>query len=372
MEKKPFIIHASIGHGHCRAAEILQRELKLQTTINPQVLDLVLHAPYWKSIKQNYYRLLQHAPFLWGGMYKSTDVITIWTLLLKNVLKACMIQNSWLTEIEKAPLIISTHPIVTAMLAEWKKARHIQLPLYHVHTDFGFHQVAEHSEVNGYFLSNLATPPAHTSCYYQFGIPVEPKRQTLLPIDYNKKKYSIHLNKKVIMIAGGGEGLAPFEKIIHECKWFPPSIFLCMTGLKHHKQRIYTQYGHEIHVIPFTSAFSDYVQLADVLITKAGGLTLAHALTTNTPVVLFQPIPGQETENAYLLEEKEAVCFVQCINQLSKSVNKLLRDPVFRDERIRNAHHISRPDATRNIIQQIVCDHGLFSVPLASKSIAEY
>ena len=55
--------------------------------------------------------------------------------------------------------------------------------------------------------------------------------------------------------------------------------------------------SQNIKVIPFTNKFSTYVSASDVLITKAGGLTLAHALTEPTPIVIYQPLPGQEMEN---------------------------------------------------------------------------
>ena len=40
------------------------------------------------------------------------------------------------------------------------------------------------------------------------------------------------------------------------------------------------------------------MQTADVLITKAGGVTVSEALASNVPLILFNPVPGQEMENA--------------------------------------------------------------------------
>lgn len=42
--------------------------------------------------------------------------------------------------------------------------------------------------------------------------------------------------------------------------------------------------------------------VSDVVITKAGGLTVSEALTKQLPLVIYKPIPGQEEENANFLK----------------------------------------------------------------------
>jgi processive 1,2-diacylglycerol beta-glucosyltransferase len=53
---------------------------------------------------------------------------------------------------------------------------------------------------------------------------------------------------------------------------------------------------------------SEFMAAADCLIGKPGGLTISEALARGLPMVIVNPIPGQEERNAdYLLEEGAAI-----------------------------------------------------------------
>ena len=42
--------------------------------------------------------------------------------------------------------------------------------------------------------------------------------------------------------------------------------------------------------------------ISDLVITKPGGLTVSESLASNLPLIVINPIPGQEEENAEFLE----------------------------------------------------------------------
>ena len=53
-----------------------------------------------------------------------------------------------------------------------------------------------------------------------------------------------------------------------------------------------------VKILGYTENMREWMQTADVLITKAGGVTISEALASNIPLILFNPVPGQEMENA--------------------------------------------------------------------------
>ena len=57
----------------------------------------------------------------------------------------------------------------------------------------------------------------------------------------------------------------------------------------------------ETRIIYFTNEVDKYMQVADIIITKPGGLTITEALACNLPMAIFDAIPGQEEENANFL-----------------------------------------------------------------------
>lgn len=379
MESVPLIFHASIGYGHEKAAEILAEEVFLQTSQRPQIIDALTLISAWKRslIHHSYQHMLQHVPFLWSALYRFTNEIGLRSFALTRTNKVLWSLRASFEINENTPFIVSTHPIITRVLAEWKEYYNLNVPLYHVCTDFGFHQIAIHKKVNGYFLSGLASSSQTVDRSYSYGIPVDIHRSLPPSKRRLRMEYGFSDKKPIIMIAGGGGGLAPYEEMICKLSKLPPMIIICMLG--HKQQNIYQEKrnGHSVYYIPFTSNFTAYVHLADVLITKAGGLTLAHALTTETPLVLYKPLPGQEKENAILLEQKKAVSFAKTEEQLASFVERILTNSAIRSEQLRHAQQISKPHAAKQIIHQIALEsfyygHVLFSSLPASKSRAEY
>ncbi|MDQ0207901.1 MGDG synthase family glycosyltransferase [Alkalicoccobacillus murimartini] len=383
VDKDPLLFHMSIGYGHTKTAEILKKEVMRQTHYHPQLIDMLCLFPWWQQdlIRSSYYRLLQFAPTMWGRYYKKTATSPSVLFPSDFILKAMSSNLASILQNRHPPFIISTHPLVTKMIAIWKQELNITTPLYHVCTDFGFHQLALHPQVNGYFHSGFKVEVGHITkhpeLFFPFGIPVEQEKKQHICKWNTRKKYGFSRNERILMIAGGGEGIAQYEEIIRALQFFPPLTILCMTGINNRVNQLQTEQnsGHTIHFIPFTKDFSMYVRLADVLITKAGGQTLAHAITTNTPLVLFRPIPGQEEENAYLLEERGAAFYARNSQELVEAVELLITNDSIRYERLTKAQKVSRPNSASRIIHQIVYEYhdcAAFCAPFDVKSIKEY
>lgn len=56
--------------------------------------------------------------------------------------------------------------------------------------------------------------------------------------------------------------------------------------------------GATLHQLGHTSDFPELLAASDLVVGKAGGLTVAEATTLGVPQVIHQPIPGQEEHNA--------------------------------------------------------------------------
>ncbi|MGM0879383.1 MAG: glycosyltransferase, partial [Bacillota bacterium] len=78
---------------------------------------------------------------------------------------------------------------------------------------------------------------------------------------------------------------------------------VCITGHnKKAKAKIeQLESKHEIVSTGFTNRFTDYLRASDVIISKAGGLTMAESLACETPILIYQPVPGHEEQNAQYL-----------------------------------------------------------------------
>ncbi|MBM0067326.1 MGDG synthase family glycosyltransferase [Alkalicoccobacillus gibsonii] len=364
IKAQPLLLHASIGYGHTKTAHVLAAEIKRSTQYKPEVVDLFSSLPVWQQtmIRKSYFTIIGNTPFLWDVCYRYTSQTKKSDLWFERLARPLYDTFNQIILKSHRPFILSTHVLITRLLAVWIKRSSKNIPLYHINTDFKLHRLAVHPQVSGYFLSGLEAFPPQTdvpsTCYYSYGIPIEHSECRLQNKDVLKDRLGLSRNKPVVMVAGGGEGIARYEEIIKGLNRIPQITILCFTGINQRLLLKVKQLGFEqdIQVMPFTDKFSMYVQASDVLITKAGGLTLAHALTVTTPVVIYQPLPGQEIENALLLKEKKAAILAEDESQLYKAVHTVLFNKEKRSLYLKHAQALSKPHATSQIIQQIILE----------------
>jgi processive 1,2-diacylglycerol beta-glucosyltransferase len=91
---------------------------------------------------------------------------------------------------------------------------------------------------------------------------------------------------------------------------------------------------------------------SDLVVTKPGGLTSSEALACGTPLVLVDPVPGQEERNSDLLLEQGAAIKANHWLTLPNKVTALLRDPGRLNRMRANARAAGRPRAAFEVVQR--------------------
>jgi processive 1,2-diacylglycerol beta-glucosyltransferase len=112
---------------------------------------------------------------------------------------------------------------------------------------------------------------------------------------------------------------------------------------------------HTITAVGWTDQISTYMQAADLLVSKAGGVTLAEAAAVGVPLVIFQPLPGQETANTRFLTQHEAAYAAEDAEQLLRAADELMFTGRDR-EMSGNLRRLGRPNAARDIVARICED----------------
>lgn len=135
---------------------------------------------------------------------------------------------------------------------------------------------------------------------------------------YDKKEilneFNLEENKKTILFFAGGKfGLGKnrtlqiFEDLI---KNFENIQVIAIAGknekMKLHFESIVKEYNREknVRVLEYTNKVPELMAISDLVISKPGGLTTSESLASNLPMIIINPIPGQEEENAEFLESK--------------------------------------------------------------------
>ena len=69
--------------------------------------------------------------------------------------------------------------------------------------------------------------------------------------------------------------------------------------------------NNSVTILEFTDKVAQFMSISTLVITKPGGLTSTEALTSNLPMLIINPIPGQEEENAEFLEENKVAIWLK-------------------------------------------------------------
>jgi processive 1,2-diacylglycerol beta-glucosyltransferase len=131
--------------------------------------------------------------------------------------------------------------------------------------------------------------------------------------------------------------------------------------LKKELEKVPVPPQHQAHVLGFTHQIDELMAAADLVVSKPGGLTTSEVLARGAAMVVFNPIPGQESRNSdYLLEEGAAIK-ANHLATLAYKVENLLDDPKRLAAIRANAARIARPQAAYDVARQALamCEKGV-------------
>ena len=106
-------------------------------------------------------------------------------------------------------------------------------------------------------------------------------------------------------------------------------------------------------VLGFTDSMPQLMQAADVVITKAGGVSLAECLACGANILIYHPLPGQEQGNTAFLQKEYGVAAVADLRQLDEYLEREMK--VSFEERLHRQEarqqQYGRPDAAKRIAE---------------------
>ena len=372
--KKIIIFYASFGGGHLSAAKSVENHLKNNyKDLDIELIDCLKYAN--KAIEKistaAYREMAKKAPWVWGKMYADSQKGAL--AHISSRANAFMAIKLLKLLREKSPdVIISTHPFGSQMCTYLKRKGKINSKIVTILTDFKSHDqwLIGHEHTNFFFVSNsdmqkeLTNKGIDESKVIVTGIPVSEKFLT----NYNKKQILDELgfseNKKNILFFGGGAlGLGKqttLDILSTLASDFPNTQIIAISGknetMKKSFEKIVSENSREnnIRVLEFTDKVAEFMAISDLVISKPGGLTISESLVSHVPMVIINPIPGQEEENAEYLENAKVAKWLKKEDDKKFVFNILLNDENVLNNMKENTYLIAKPNATKNICEIIV------------------
>lgn len=104
-----------------------------------------------------------------------------------------------------------------------------------------------------------------------------------------------------------------------------------------------------VKVLEYTNKVPELMSISSYVITKPGGLTSTESLTSHLPMVIINPIPGQEEENAEFLVNSGAAIWIKKNDNIARALKMLYRQPEKLVSMKESAIALARPDSTADI-----------------------
>lgn len=106
----------------------------------------------------------------------------------------------------------------------------------------------------------------------------------------------------------------------------------------------------------YTEEMASLMKVADIILTKPGGLITAEALACGLPMMILNPIGGQEERNADVLLENGAAIKCSEVTLLPYKLGALLKDAERLDRMAQNAARMGHPDAAERVVKWVLED----------------
>jgi len=368
--KKVLLIAASAGAGHIRAAEAIKTALEsLDPGVQCPSIDCLRYTPltFRKLYAGSYMSMAKRAPFLWGLLYTrlarqspNGSAVKFRRFVQKMNTRAMV---RYIRE-EAPDHIVCTHFLPAEILSKFKAQHAFRASLSTVVTDYDIHSVWVHENTDRYYVANEEVK----WILREKGIPLERILITGIPVhplfaetvDVGKIAASLDLDPKVltVLVTSGGYGVGPIEDgikaIMSAAK---PLQVLVVAGRNKRLERRLAKLSPPERVKLLSFGYVDNMHelmgLADVAVTKAGGLTSAECLAKGLPMLIVSAIPGQEERNSDFLLEAGAALRVRNPESLAYKLRLLAENRDRLDAMKEATRRVGSPNSAHLIAQDI-------------------
>lgn len=374
--KKILLFYASFGGGHLSAANSIKQCIDENfSDCETKLVDCMLYVnkPINAISTTAYKEMAKKFPWVWGDLYAHTQKgplarisSTSNNLMAKKLLK--------LLKEYQPDVVISTHPFGSQMVSYLKRKALIECKLATILTDFAPHEqwLVGSDYVDYFFVSHeklrleLINNGLDSNRIFATGIPLSNR----FLMHYNKEEikhsFGLDLNKKVILFFGGGEfGLGRevtikiLSAFIHNLK---DHQIVAIAGKNEKMREEFNSLVEQEHaedsvtVLSYTNQVPELMSISDLVVTKPGGLTSTESLSSGLPMVLINPIPGQEEENAEFLEDSGVAVWLRKNSDFEAEIAKLLSDKDRLHKMKLNTKLLAKKHSTRDICDIILKD----------------
>ena len=361
---KVLLLTVTTGQGHNQAAKSLCDFLKSQGIEN-RYLDVFEYiSPVIKeALSQGYIMSTKRFSKIYGKLYtlveKNNDKERRVLKITNNIMAQKLLG---LIEEYSPDIIVCTHVFSALLITALKNTIKPHIKSIGIVTDFTIHPLWEDTDIDYYItaselLSNQAEKKnIKKEKLLPIGIPIKPEFSEKM--EKKKAREILELeDKRTILVMSGSMGYGKVEKVIEELDQSELDfqiISICGYNEKLHKKISKMKTRKKLINLSFTDKVNLYMDASDCIVSKPGGLTTSEALAKGVPMIMINPIPGQEERNVEFLLNNGAALRVSKTFSVDDAVYQLFSNTERLKTLKETVSFLGKPNSTADLVKFIL------------------
>ena len=258
-------------------------------------------------------------------------------------------------------VIICTHIFAGIILDVLKEKRETKAKCIGILTDFAFHPFWEEGLNLDYVVvpNELLTAQALKKGFSEkqvlpLGIPIHPKFANRISQSEARARLGLDLNKRTVLLMSGSMGYGNIEETVNaldSVAYDFQIITVCGNNSAAKAKIDAMKTKKRILNLGFVDYVDVLMDASDCIITKPGGLTSSEAMAKGLPMVIVNPIPGQEDRNTEFLTNNGVAMAVTHTLPLDEVIYHLFSNPRRLEIMRESISLIAKPNSTRDICE---------------------
>lgn len=372
--KKVLIFYASYGGGHLSAARSIKEYIEENyTDVETSLVDCVkyVNKAFEKLTTTAYNEMAKKAPWAWGKIYSKSEKGPFAAISNTSNRIMALKLNKLLQEYNP-DIVISTHPFGSQMCTVLKAKGKIHAKITTVMTDYAPHDqwLVNSNLIDYFFVAHdgmklaLEEKGIDSNKIFATGIPLSNRFLK----SYNKKEildeFGLQEGKKTILFFAGGEFGLGKSRTYDMLKTFAENFdYLQVVAISGRNEKMKKSFEYLVHhshkeasikVLDYTTKVPELMSISDMVVTKPGGLTTTESLASGLPIIVINPIPGQEEENAEFLESKNVAIWIKKNDDPKEILENLFNSPERMKEMKISARLLAKKNSCKDICEIVL------------------
>lgn len=372
--KKILIFYGSYGGGHLSAAKSIRDYIeKNYSDSQVELVDCVeyVNKLFNKLTTKAYKDFSKNARWIWKHLYYDSENGSL-SRICNTINRLMAIKLNRLIQEFQPDLIISTHPFSSQMCAILKEKGKLNCKVATILTDYAPHNqwLVKSEFIDYYFVAqqgmvdDLVSRGVNKDKIHVTGIPLSSRFLQ----SYNKQKiledYGLTSDKNTILFFAGGEFGFGKDKTFNRLKAIidnlPNLQVVAVAGRNEKMKERFdelvkaTKTESNVKILSFTNQVPELMSVSDLVITKPGGLTTTESLASGLPLIIIDPLPGQEEENAEFIENSGAGIWVKDSDNIETILLDIFNNPDKLESMKSKARLIAKKNSTQNIVETLL------------------